>query len=95
MMGTLAGNGIFLQGRTVFLPLEYERFGNIVQGLTCHGDVAVDVIEENFCICLADIVRNMHIGAYVGHKTTGIGMMAAVAAAGSCPECLDCTGIGR
>ena len=81
MVGTLAGQGVFLAGTAVFLPLEYEGLFNVMEGLPCHGGVIIHMVAEYILVSTADAGSDMQVAGYMGGKTAGIGMVAHVAAA--------------
>ena len=92
---SLTGNGIFRQGRAVGVPLEDEGLGNVVQSLSGDGDILVDGVVKDFLIGSADVIRNVHVAARMGSQPARIGMVAAVAAAGSRLEFLHGAVKGR
>ena len=61
MVGTLAGQGVFLAGTAVFLPLEYKRLFNVMEGLACHGGVIIHMVAEYILVSTADAGGDMQV----------------------------------
>ena len=66
-----------------------------MQGLGSDGDVLVYGVVKDFFIGPANVICNMHVAARMGSQAARIGMVAAVAAAGSRFKFLYCAVKGR
>lgn len=61
MVGTLAGQGVFLAGTAVFLPLEHKGLFNVMEGLPCHGGVIIHMAAEYILVGTADAGGDMQV----------------------------------
>ncbi len=76
-----SGNGVFRQRSLVFLPLEYQRFCQIVQRLCGNDNIAADVAVKNVLIGIVNAFGNAKVSGRMRCQTARISMVACLAAA--------------
>ena len=77
-----SGNGVFRQRSLVFLPLEYQRFCQVMQCLGSDYDVMADIAVEQAGVGIVNAFGNLQVGRGMGSKAARISMVACIAAAG-------------
>ena len=77
-----SGNGVFRQRSLVFLPLEYQRFCQVMQCLGSDYDVMADIAVEQAGVGIVNAFGNLQVGRGMGSQAARISMVACIAAAG-------------